>query len=247
MIIGVSLKKSFIKTVVVYSMVVVITFVCNGQTGIPQQEMKDMWYTQIGTWHKKQYNILNGTPTHQGIKSFLYHNALVDGITSGEATACVRLNFSFDTIRRFEASIELDSTHSKAGLLIQNKIKTYYFYAKKGQTLDTLSVLCLFNNKISLLKSGITKLTDTTRLITFVKNKKLYFGTSKFLIWIPEPSSFNSLTALGFECPKGGVKVYSAYIESKNAVVNTTFENATLINLHLEKFLVKNNKHDNQN
>jgi len=196
----------------------------------PPKSPANVWYTQIGQWHIQQKNNLSG-------ESFLFHDASIDGAQSGQATANVRFNYSFQGIRRCVVRLALGPAPATAGLLVQNKQATYYFLVQKGTASDSLRINRYSNSRMISLFSAATNISDTTWLTLTIKADSLVFGAHRTIVSIAKPPDFPSLTAVGIECPQGSVKVFDVDIESQNTAVEETFDKATLINLHLDKML----------
>jgi hypothetical protein len=151
----------------------------------------------------------------------------------------VRLNFEFSNIRRFDASIILGAAPARAGLLIQNKKITYLFLAKRGIVFDSLHIFRYSDHKMTLMASRRAMNHDTSQISIYIKEDSLYFGIPLSMIAVTKPSDFSGLTAIGFECPKGSVKVLSTYIEAANKIVTDSFDKASLVNLHLDRIFRK--------
>jgi hypothetical protein len=191
----------------------------------------NIWYTQIGQWHLRQKKSLSE-------KSFLFHDSRIDGARSGQATANARINFAFKDIRLCEARLTLGPAPASAGLLIQNKQVTYYFLVKRNPISDSL-LLCRSRDTCMVPLFGIaTKRSDTTHITLFVTVDSLKFDAGATKLSVVKPPEFQNLTAVGFECPQGSVKVFFAHIEAQNLVVKETFDKTTLVNLHLEKMFL---------
>ncbi|MDD5673585.1 MAG: hypothetical protein PHC61_05455 [Chitinivibrionales bacterium] len=195
----------------------------------------NIWYTQIGQWHLQHKDSARGLQTAPAGKSFLFHDARIDGARSGQATAKVRLNFVFQDIRRFEARLALGLAPTTAGLLVQNKQITFCFFAERGDLTDSLRIVRFDSGRGASLAAVAAKVLDTTRLRLFLRGDTLYFSADKTAIFIAKPPEFLSLTSIGFECLRGSVKVFDTFVQAQNAEVKESFDRATLVNLHLEK------------
>jgi hypothetical protein len=232
-------NKSTCHTVV---FVTIVVFVCIVSSSPQTISFSDVWYTQIGQWHIRQNDSTGGVRTVHSGKSFLYHDSRIDGARSGQATANVRFNFAFHDIRRYEARIALGPAPATAGLLVQNKQVTYYFLVERGTTSDSLRICRYRDNRMISLFAVATKVSDTALITLSVKIDSLCLDADKTILSVAKPPEFSSLTAVGFECPQGSVKVFYAQIEAQNSVLKESFDKATLINLHLEKMLSGNGK-----
>jgi hypothetical protein len=131
------------------------------------------WYTQIGFWHHHK-DSLSG-------KSFIFHNANVDGAQSGQATANVRLNKGFEGIQKFQARMTLGPAPATAGMLVQNKQATYYFLIKKEKIGNYLQVRRRNKMEITAIFIAPVLIPDTVNLRLFVKNDSLKRQTDGFL------------------------------------------------------------------
>lgn len=195
----------------------------------------NVWYTQIGQWHIQPKNNLYE-------KSVIFHDSRIDGARSGQATANVRLNFAFQGIRLCEARLALGPAPALAGLLVQNKQVTYYFFVLKGTTSDTIRIFRNSNGRLVSIFSEVAKILDTTRITLNINADSLYFGVDGKSVRIIKPQDFSSLTTVGFECVLGSVKVFEVQIEARNSTIKETFDKTRLINLHLDKILSCNVK-----
>ena len=201
---------------------------------------QDVWYTQIGQWHL-QKSITKRTVRSSTIDvSFLSFDNQFDSARSGLATANVRLNKTIHDIQSFSARLAAGPAPSIAGLLIQNKESNYYFMLIRGKDSDSLQINLVRGNRIVFLASSCINISDTTNLSLVTHDDTLILRADKFRLCIAIPPDFSQLTSIGFECPKGSVKVFSACIESRDFSVDESFDNATLINLHLDRMLKKN-------
>jgi hypothetical protein len=185
------------------------------------------WYTQIGFWHL-QKDTVSG-------RSFLYHNAHVDGAKSGEATANVRFNKGFQGLTKFEARMALGPAPSLAGLLIQTKPTTYYFFVKKEKTGTLLQICRRKKTELATVFVAPVSIPDTVLLQVNVKQDSLVINAGKTTASLAKPADFSGNQWVGFECLGGVVKVFSSLVVSKDGETMETFDHASLINLHLEK------------
>jgi hypothetical protein len=201
----------------------------------PTKSPSNVWYTQIGQWHIWQKGSLSG-------RSFLFHDSRIDGARSGQATANVRFNFAFKDIRRCEAHLALGPAPASAGLLLQNKQVTYYFLIERKTTSDTLRICRSSDSRMVSLFGVAVNVSDTTLLTLSVKSDSLWLSADTIKLSVAKPPEFPNLSAVGFECPQGSVKVFYVHIEAQNNVVEESFGKATLVNLHLEKMLLGGGK-----
>jgi len=185
------------------------------------------WFTQIGAWHLEKDTVSG--------KSFLYHNARVDGARSGQATASVRLNHPFQEMRSFKARMALGPAPSMAGLLVKNKRISYLFLIQNNRKVDSLFVLSRKKEESSCILSARFNHLDTTDLSISVQKDSLRISASGTTVCMAKPAAFPKLETVGFECLSGIVRVFGATIEAKDTTYNENFSKATLINLHLEK------------
>ncbi len=194
----------------------------------PQKTPVIAWYTQIGAW-RIQKDSVSGS-------SFLFHDAKIDGMQSGEATANVRLNKGFKGLREFDARLSLGPAPSVAGMLAQDKKITYYFLLKNGGTEDSL--LTAFRrtgmNATRIISMPI-RLQDTVMLRLSVANDSLRMIVGKTIASMKKPVDFPKVPYIGFECPKGSVKVFEVTVVSDDGEMKDAFGRAALVNLHLEK------------
>jgi hypothetical protein len=198
-----------------------------------RQSTPNVWYTQIGQWHLQRKDSLSGKP-------FFFHDSRVDGARSGQATANVRYNFNFEDIRRYEARLVLGPAPASAGLLVQNRQVTYYFFIEKAMAAiacDSLRICRYRENRTISLFAAAAKVPDTVNLTLSFKTDSLFFNASRIMASIAKPTDFPEPAVVGFECLQGTVKIVDAKIEARNAVVKENFEKATLVNLHLDKML----------
>ena len=206
-----------------------------GIAGSKVDAVSTIWYTQIGAWHL----VPNDSPgSMQSNRHYLFHDARSDGARSGEATANVRLNTVLKLVRYCEFELSLGPAQSTAGLLLQNKQLTLLFLAKKNTIYDSLLIYSINNRRAQIIGATATSIADTTKLTVYCNADSLWFGSKKSIISIARPEEFAGLTAVGFECQSGSVKVFSLYLEAANTVVNDSFDHAILYNLHLDNMLL---------
>jgi hypothetical protein len=189
-----------------------------------------VWFTQIGQWHVSHKSSVPG-------RAFLFHNAQTDGARSGQATANVRFNFIFQDLRRYEARLALGPAPASTGLLVQDKTVTYYFLAQRKRIGDSLLICRSDKNRIVRLFAAGTNILDTMHLSLTIKADSIDFGSDKSLLSIAKPPDFPGKALVGFECPAGKVKIFAVSVEAQNSTVNDSFDNATLVNMHLDKQL----------
>jgi hypothetical protein len=204
----------------------IVVGIAAGATPQPDTSI-NAWYTQIGSWHYQKDSV--------GGKSYIFHNADLDGAASGEATANVRLNKGFDNLYKFIGRMRLESEPSCAGLLVQNKKTTFYFLIKKEKTGDFLQISR--RNKMEIASIFVTPvmLPDTFELCLSLTKDSLVIIAGKETASIARPADFSGQLWVGFECPQGTVKVFEAEVASDTGEIKEPFKKATLINLHLEK------------
>ena len=187
-----------------------------------------VWYTQIGRWQMLR-NDRSG-------RSFLFHNASEDGASSGQATANVRLNIAFNDIRTFRASMMLMPA-TEAGMLIQDKRVTYYFYVKKDGRNDSIAMYRCSGRSIEKIAAAPARLSDTLFLNVSADKDSVRFrveGTAVSFANLPE---FSALQWIGFECPTGSVMIFSAAVSARSESFNKSFDETGLINLNLDKMI----------
>jgi hypothetical protein len=184
------------------------------------------WYTQIGFWHLQKDSIPG--------RSFIFHNAHLDGAQSGEATANVRYNKGFDGLTRFQARLALGPAPAVAGLLLQNKQVTYYFFIKKEKTRNFLQISR--RKKQEMSTSFITPVTvsDTVAMELTVQQENLRIVAGKTTASVARPADLTGTLWIGFECMQGTVKVLGASAVSREGEMKETFDRASLVNLHLD-------------
>jgi len=173
---------------------------------------------------------------HIGGSSFLYHNAAMDGAVSGRATANVRLNRAFSGIRSFRASMML-VPGTEAGILIQDKYVTYYFYARKNERSDSIAVYRHFGLSIQEVACAPAHLSDTVFMEVDAEPDSIRFKAGNNAVSFANIPEFSMLQWVGFECPKGCVKIFCAAVCSAGGNLCKPFDEAGLINLHLDKMV----------
>ena len=199
--------------------------------------VSNVWYTQIGRWHYWPVDSMRTAFSAKRVKSYLYHDAVLDGASSGEATANVRLNSPFVDISRFEAIFMLGRSPAIAGMLLQNKQVTYYFFVKRGRDSDSLLIRQFRGMETTSLAAVAINYSDTTHMTVDISAQTVMAGVSDRFVSINKTADFKSLTTVGFECQSGSMRVYRAEVTAGNAEVTESFDRTTLVNLHLEKVI----------
>lgn len=225
-----------------FIIVIIITIIICGAeaVSVPSVPAKpDVWYTQIGQWHLQQSTKKSTLHSTQCDDSFLAFDNILDSARSGQATANVRLNKTIHDIKSITSRLALGPAPSTAGLLVQNKEVTYYFLLSRGANIDSLQIFRTCGNRMFFLAGSCINISDTSNLFLTAHTDSLVLRTDTFKLCIALPVDFSQLTAIGFECPKGSVKVFTACIESRDVSVNELFDTATLINLHLDRMFKK--------
>ena len=188
-----------------------------------------IWYTQIGQWRL----LKDGASNH----SFLFHVAAEDGAVSGQATANVRLNRAFPAIQTFKARMSLGPRPAIAGMLIEDKHLTYYFYVKRTSGGDSLAVYRRSARAMEQIRAAPVSVSDTLSLILSVAADSVRFSSGAGGISMVKLPEFSDLQWVGFECPVGSVKIFHAAIAAQGDSLDKPFEETGLINLHLDKML----------
>jgi hypothetical protein len=192
-----------------------------------QRPSLDAWYTQIGFWHYQKDTVAG--------RSYIFHNAHIDGAKSGQATANVRFNKGFDGIREFIGRMALGPPPAWAGMLVQNKKTTYYFLVKKEKTGNFLQISRRNKEEVAGIFIATVSISDTVALRLLVKKDSLQIIAGRTTASMAKPSDFSGMQWIGFECLQGTVKVFEAAVASEKGEMKETFDHASLINLHLEK------------
>ena len=214
------MQISFFKLAIIFIVLVVVP-------SLAQRPSTDAWFTQIGSWHYKQ-DSLSG-------KSFIFHNASLDGAQSGEATSNIRFNRGFEGLVRFSGRISLSQSPACAGLLVQNRKTTFYFLIKKKNTSNSLEICQRSKSGLIPIFTNTVSIKDTIELFLHVKKDSLCLVAGNTSLSIIRPSDFSGTQWVGFECLQGAIKVFNAQISSASGEIKETFEKATFLNLHMEK------------
>ena len=186
----------------------------------------DAWYTQIGAWHHQKDSLFG--------KSFIYHDADLDGLSSGQATSNVRLNRGFNGLNKFIGRMCLGPAPAMAGLLVKNK-KTAYIFLIKKENQGSFLQISRRDKKVSPIFETPFSLPDTFELCLVLKKDSLIVSAEDKKTSIARPKDLSGRLWVGFECLQGAVKVFGAEAASDSGEIRETFEKATLMNLHLEK------------
>jgi len=201
----------------------------------PQARLtQPMWYTQIGQWHEEK-DSLTGT-------SFVFYDAMADGAVSGQATANLRLNHEFKGIKKFEARLSLGPANATAGMLIQDKHLTYYFFVNKKNGIDSIAVYRRLDQSTVKVLSAPATLSDTLSLLLHIGADSIRFSAGKNALSIVKLSEFSTLQWVGFECPAGSVKIFHASIVAQGDSLDKSFQETGLINLHLDRMLPRSSQ-----
>jgi hypothetical protein len=185
------------------------------------------WYTQIGTWHHHKDSL--------GGKSYIFHDAGIDGLASGEATSNIRLNRGFENLGEFTGRLCLGPAPACAGLLVKNKKISCYFLIEKEKSGNFLKINRREKTEVAELFSFPVSVADTFELRLVLTKDSLNLVAGKITASVKRPVDLAGKLWIGFECVQGTIKVFGAEAASDAGVFKETFKTPTLMNLHLEK------------
>jgi len=192
-----------------------------------RREGQSAWYTQIGAWH-----LLKDSVTARG---YLFHDHAVDGARSGQAVSDCKFNRKFEKPKRIRMTFSLGKRPSSAGVLLKDKALAYYFVVERRQRGDSLRIIKRFEKKYTSVGSFGVQIADTVDMVLALHATSLRISVGNTEKGITRPPDLPDRLTVGLACQKGSVRVWDMVIESPTLTVDESFDNATMINLGLER------------